>query len=104
MPPTSFIKISMPGGQRISGRNESAVKSVIESLIKSLEEEERADRCRECLEAAKRVHILAAATPTQFGQIWDRTLKGEKFEDLVDELGRIQEELAALARAKERAA
>ena len=93
------IKIRMP--------EEKAPEGLLEALFRSMREDlasEKEENCEECLTAVKRLHVLECATPTQFGQIWDRTLKGEKFTALVDELGRVQDELDALARAKERAA
>lgn len=86
---------------------EMAPEGLLEALFRSMREDlasEKDENCEECLKAVKRLRVLECATPTQFGQIWDRTLKGEKFTALVDELGRIQDELDALARAKERAA
>lgn len=41
---------------------------------------------------ARRYNILKVATPTQFRQIWDRMVQGEKFDALVDELGKVQAE------------
>ena len=92
---------------KIRMSEEKAPEGLLEALFKSLEEDMKQDKeenCEECLKAIKRLRVLECATPTQFGQIWDRTLKGEKFTALVDELGRVQDELDALARAKERAA
>lgn len=81
-----------------------APEGLLEALLNSLGEDDNAPDCRECLKAKKRLRVLECATPTQFGQIWDRTLKGEKFTALVDELGRIQDELDKAFKAKEDAA
>lgn len=42
---------------------------------------------------ARRYDILSVATPTQFQSIWDRMVKGENFNSLVDELGKVQAEM-----------
>lgn len=42
---------------------------------------------------ARRYDILSVATPTQFQGIWDRMVKGENFDTLVDELGKVQAEM-----------
>lgn len=78
-------------------------ESILEDLLKAFgEDEDEGPDCRGCLEAKRRFRVLECATPTQFIQIWDRTLKGEKFADLVDELGRVQDELDKAFKAKER--
>ena len=41
---------------------------------------------------ARLYDIICVATPTQFTQIWDRMVRGEKFDQLVEELGRVQAE------------
>lgn len=76
-------------------------EDLLEALFNSLDEDDNAPDCRECLKAKERFRVLECATPTQFVQIWDRTLKGEKFTALVDELGKVQNELAAAFKAKE---
>ena len=51
-------------------------------------------RQREAVGAkARRYDILSVATPTQFQCIWDRMVKGENFDTLVDELGKVQAEM-----------
>lgn len=51
-------------------------------------------RRREAVGAkARRYDILSVATPTQFQGIWDRMVKGENFDALVDELGKVQAEM-----------
>lgn len=76
------------------------IEKTIRDMIRSFEED--GPDCSECKKAVQRLYVLECATPMQFTQIWDRTLKGEKFLPLIDELGKIQEELSAMARAKER--
>ena len=89
---------------KIRMSEDKAPEGPLDALFRSIFDEAKEDSCEECLKAVKRLRVLECATPTQFGQIWDRTLKGEKFTALVDELGLVQDELDALARAKERAA
>ena len=60
--------------------------------------------CQAIYTKARRYEILSVATPTQFGQIWDRMVRGENFDRLVDELGQVQAEWDAAQKAKECAA
>lgn len=53
---------------------------------------------------ARRYDILSVATPTQFGNIWDRMVKGENFDTLVDELGKVQAEWTAREKARKESA
>lgn len=53
---------------------------------------------------ARRYDILSVATPTQFGNIWDRMVKGENFDKLVDELGKVQAEWSRQEKARKEAA
>ena len=54
--------------------------------------------------AARSLDILSVATPTQFGNIWDRMVKGENFDKLVDELGKVQAEWSRQEKARKEAA
>lgn len=88
----------MPTNLRITKSDIPA--GLLGAIFESLTDDDHAEDCRECLKAKHRLDVLACATPTQFGQIWDRTLRGEKFEALVDELGKIQAEWDAAETAK----
>ena len=57
-----------------------------DSIAEDFRKQERED------EKARRYDIISVATPTQFTQIWDRMCRGENFDKLVDELGKIQTE------------
>lgn len=56
------------------------------------------DGMADTIRRAKLYDILSVATPTQFTQIWDRMVKGENFDKLVEELGRVQTEWEAMRR------
>ena len=65
-----------------------------ESYRNAMDDDGMADTIRR----AKLYDIISVATPTQFTQIWDRMVKGENFDKLVEELGKVQAEWEAMRR------
>ena len=86
-------------GERIDPRSKAFPLFSMLRLI--AERAEIEDSCRQCKDKARRYDILKYATPTQFSQMWDRMIRGENFDALVDELGRVQDEMSARDEAEE---